>query len=252
MGSEQAFFEQLASPLVVAGLLDAVPDIVFFIKDCDGRYVSVNQTLVFRCGFTNKADVLGRTAADIFPRPFGERYLEQDLYVVRTGDGISDRLELHLYPDRTEGWCLTNKIPVRNRAGAVCGMAGISRDLRVPTERGKHYEKLAKAIDHIHACYGETLRLSELARLASLSVYQFEQRIKKIFGLTAGQLIGKTRIKEASRLLRTTAMPIVEIALTCGYCDQSAFARQFKAITALTPTEYRLTMVRESEGREPV
>ncbi len=243
VGSEQAFFEQLGSRLVAADLLDAVPDIVFFIKDRDGRYMSVNQTLAARCGFANKAEILGRTAADVFPPPLGDRYIEQDLHVVRTGEAIADRLELHLYPDRTAGWCLTNKIPVRSHDGGICGMAGISRDLHVSTERGKHYEELAAAIDHIHAHYGEPLRLPELAGLASLSVYQFEQRIKKIFGLTVGQLIGKTRIKEGSRLLRSTRLSIAEIALACGYCDQSAFARQFKAMTALTPTEYRQTMV---------
>lgn len=234
---------------MVVDLLDAVPDMVFFVKDSVGHYVYVNQTLVVRCGFANKADVLGRTAADIFPRPLGERYLEQDLYVVRTGDSIRDRLELHLYLDRKEGWCLTNKISVRDRDDRVCGMAGISRDLRVSTERGKHYGELAAAIDHIHSHFGEPLRLPDLARMASLSVYQFEQRIKRIFGLTAGQLIGKTRIKEASRLLRSSPTSIAEIALTCGYCDQSAFARQFKAMTALTPTEYRHAMSQELGAR---
>jgi AraC-like DNA-binding protein len=242
VGLEQDFFDQLGPGLVAADLLDAVPDVVFFVKDRDGRYMSVSQTLAARCGFANKADILGRTAADLFPRPLGQRYLEQDLYVARTGTAISDRLELHLYPDRKEGWCLTNKIPVRDRGGSICGMAGISRDLHVSTERGKHYEELAAAIDHIHAHYGDPLRLPELAQLASLSVYQFEQRIKKIFGLTVGQFISKTRIKEASRLLRDTTLSIAGIALECGYCDQSAFARQFKTMTALTPTEYRQTI----------
>ena len=36
--------------------------------------------------------------------------------------------------------------------------------------------------------------------------------------------------------------PIADIALSCGFCDQSALSRQFKQLTGLTPREYRLMM----------
>ena len=43
----------------------------------------------------------------------------------------------------------------------------------------------------------------------------------------------------ALRRLRETADPIAMIALDCGYSDQSAFTRQFKAAVGLTPQQYR-------------
>ena len=43
-------------------VFDAMPDVVFFAKDRDGRYVRANDTLVMRCGKRHKRDVLGRTA----------------------------------------------------------------------------------------------------------------------------------------------------------------------------------------------
>ena len=75
--------------------------------------------------------------------------------------------------------------------------------------------------------------------MSSLSVYQFEKRMKRIFQLTAGQFIAKTRIEAACDLLKHTAKSIGDVAAACGFFDQSAFARQFKATTGLTPSQFR-------------
>jgi AraC-like DNA-binding protein len=60
-----------------------------------------------------------------------------------------------------------------------------------------------------------------------------------LFGLTPAQLIIKTRVDAARRMLRESDAPISRIAGSCGYCDQSALTRQFKAAVGLTPAQYR-------------
>ena len=94
-------------------------------------------------------------------------------------------------------------------------------------------------MQRIHSSYGEPLKVEELAVLARLSEYQFARRIKALFGITPAQLIIKTRLDAARRLLSEGDEPVAAIALACGYCDQSAFTRQFKAAVGLTPLEYR-------------
>ena len=101
------------------------------------------------------------------------------------------------------------------------------------------YQELADSVRFIQAHYGEPLRVEELARMSSLSVYQYEQRMKKVFQVTAGQFIAKTRIEAACELLRATDRAISDIAAGCGFYDQSAFTRQFKSTTGLTPGKYR-------------
>ena len=44
----------LGRPFPGIELFDRVADTVFFIKDQEGRYVAVNETLVHRCGFMDK------------------------------------------------------------------------------------------------------------------------------------------------------------------------------------------------------
>mgnify|MGYP001117186623 CR=1 FL=1 len=68
---------------------------------------------------------------------------------------------------------------------------------------------------------------------------QLERHCKRVFQLTPRQMIHKSRLEEGSRLLRDTDLPITEIALRCGYTDHSAFSRQFRALTSLSPSQYR-------------
>ncbi|HEV3104952.1 MAG TPA: PAS domain-containing protein, partial [Trinickia sp.] len=110
-------------------ILDALPDVVFFVKDYETRYVLVNRTLAMRCGCKEKRALLGKTAGEVFPSRFGGVYMAQDKMVLAEGGPMIDQLELHLYPGRQPGWCLSSKVPLRNKAGEVVGLAGISRDL---------------------------------------------------------------------------------------------------------------------------
>jgi AraC-like DNA-binding protein len=220
-------------------LFDLISDIVFFIKDTEGRYMVVNNTLVERCGLTDKQQALGRTTADLFPTPLGDRYLEQDRQVCTSGVAMTNCLELHLFLNQSEGWCLTDKLPLHGAEDRIIGLVGLSRDVQLPGESDPRLKGVAAAVTHIQQRFSDELRLEMLAEMAGMSAYQFNRRIRTIFGLTACQLVTKTRIDAASNLLRTTHEPVAAIAIACGYCDQSAFTRQFKATVGITPRQYR-------------
>ena len=238
------FFTQLAEPFTGEALFDCLADVVFFIKNHRGEYVVVNQTLVARCGCRSKSELLGQPADKLFPPPLGPIYRTQDERVLRGGGAIRNQLELHFYATGGRGWCLTNKLPLYNRAGNVAGLVGISRDLQTANERSEDYSRIARTIQHLQTHFDETLRVRALAAQAGLSPYQFEERIRKIFQLTAGQLIQKVRMDHAVQRLRETEETIAEIALRCGYTDQSAFTRQFRRASGLSPLEYRRTRER--------
>jgi hypothetical protein len=48
-------------------LFDALPDVVFFIKDRMGRHARVNQTLADRCAGGEKSRLIGRRPGEVFP-----------------------------------------------------------------------------------------------------------------------------------------------------------------------------------------
>jgi len=240
MTSEQkAFFAQLAEPFSGEELFDSLTDLVYFLKNHRGQYMVVNQALVERCGLRHKHELIGKTADQVYPAPLGASYRAQDEAVIRTREPILNHLELQIYPGGNTGWCVTSKVPLRGKRGDVAGLVGISKDLRATSDAGEDYAPLAAVIEHIHAHYDQPLKLHDLAAMAGLSTYQFEQRIRKIFAITAGQFIQKVRMDAAVRRLRETNDSIAKIALDCGYAEQSSFTRQFKLTVGLSPARYR-------------
>jgi AraC-like DNA-binding protein len=235
-------FSQLAEPLIGEALFDCLTDLVFFVKNARYEYVVVNQTLVERCGRREKHELLGRRADEVFPSALGQTYRAQDERVLHSGDAVLNQLELHFYHSGGRGWCLTNKLPLKDRKGRVIGLVGISKDLQAGNEKSEDYSQVAKAVQFIQTHCHEPMRVKDLAARAGLSEYQFEQRVRKIFQLTVGQLIQKTRMEIAVRLLRKTGNPIAAVAQDCGYSDQSAFTRQFRQTVGLSPSEYRRTL----------
>ena len=223
-------------------LFDAVPDIVYFVKDAAGRYVAVNDTLVARLGKASKADVMGRGAAQLFPETLARRIVTQDEAVIKRGQIISGELELHIYPDGRQGWCLTWKEPWRDGRGRITGLTGISRDVQPLHYPHIELGAVATAVDYVRANLDQPLKLADVAAKAGLSVWQFDQRIRALFGVSAGQFITRNRVERACAFLRSGDEAIAQVAQACGYGDQAAFTRQFRQSVGLTPRAYRQTM----------
>lgn len=230
--------QRLDRPLLTERLFDNVQDTTFFVKDHLGRYVCANQALVDRCGIGSKEEIIGKTVKDIYSDLLASNYAEQDSQVLKTAKSITGELELTLYADGKEGWCLTYKEPVLDRNGNIIGIVGISRDLNSPTQN-ECMASIAKVMEHVRSHISEPIRLTELAKIAGLSVYQLDQRIRALYQMSAGQCITRARIDTACHLLFTTRKAIAAIAQDCGYSDQSAFTRQFKQTTGITPKAYR-------------
>ena len=230
-------------------LFDTLPDVVFFAKDPDGRYTHANQTLLDRLRLTKRAQLVGRRTDELFPGGLGDRYRQQDEAVLRGGPEIVGQLELHLYPNRAPGWCLTHKLAWRepSRAGgrrcdAIVGLVGLSRDLATPglshATPPATYARVARVVERLQHDYAEPLQIGALARAAGLSIAQLERHVTQLYRVTPRQLLARIRLDAALSLLAGDTS-IAAIAHACGYADHSAFARQFRRSTGVSPSAYR-------------
>jgi len=224
-------------------LFDEINDTVYFIKDTSGRYLSINSTLVERCGLNSKDDIIGNKVTAIMPLAIGQQFFEQDETVLATKQPIKSKLELHLYADGRQDWCLTWKNPLFDAKGKIAGLCGISRDLRPNSSLGCEYSNISTLLDHIQNNLANNLRHSELTQFSGFSEYQLDKRIKALFGLSLSQYITRERIGLACHKLSHSQTPIIQVALSCGYSDQAAFSRQFKQSVGITPIEYRKTFI---------
>ncbi|MGA0846765.1 MAG: helix-turn-helix domain-containing protein [Luteolibacter sp.] len=239
MSHDATFLDQVASPRFCERLFAHLPDVVFCLKDADRRYQAANMAFAARLGLRDPRQLLGMRAEDFFPSDLADVYREQDLDVLANGREISDQLELVSNSDGSLGWYLATKVPLRDAAGRVIGLASISRDLRTPRSEDLEFEGLQMVVARIRNSLDEDLRPAVLAKGAGMSLSQLERRMRKVFQLTTSQFIRQSRINHALHLLRSTALPLAEVALECGYGDQTAFTRQFRQTVGMPPGNYR-------------
>ncbi|MES2657362.1 MAG: AraC family transcriptional regulator [Verrucomicrobiota bacterium] len=238
MAIDTEFIARIDSPRFCERLFAVLPDVVFCLKDTDFRYRAANHAFAERIGLKDARRLIGKTAEDFFVPAFSETYREQDLHVLAGGE-VTDELELMTNRDGSAGWYLATKIPLHDSTGTVIGLASVSRDLREPREGDAELAGIAKVADHIREHLDESLRGAELAKLAELTPTQLDRRMRRVFHLSTAQFVRKARIEHAAHLLGTTSVPIAELSLECGYGDQTALTRQFRATVGMPPAAYR-------------
>lgn len=223
---------------LLENIFDRLPDVLFYVKDRQARYIFVNQAVVEQSGARNKQQVYQRTADELFPVS-GYSTLAQDMEVINSGKCIEDLLRLYFSADGGKQWCLSSKYPIRDENGEIQGLIGISRGLPKPNEKHHNYKRLDAFLKILNENHGEKILISEAAEKVNLSADVLEKISKEIFQLTPKQLLLQIRINRACNLLESTELSITEIAAECGYSDHSAFSRQFKAATHFSPRDFR-------------
>ena len=98
---------------------------------------------------------------------------------------------------------------------------------------------LRKVVDYIQGHLQEELGLRQLAELADLSSYHFAHVFKQSTGLSPHRYVLTQRIALAKMLLRSTRLPLVEIAFTAGFPSQSHLTVMFRKFVGCTPSAYR-------------
>jgi AraC-like DNA-binding protein len=86
------------------------------------------------------------------------------------------------------------------------------------------------------------LTLASLAHMLQTNPYTLLRQFKNETGITPHAYRMNCRIEQAKHHLRQ-GMDITETALECGFFDQSHLHRNFKAMTTVTPQEYRVNFV---------
>lgn len=103
----------------------------------------------------------------------------------------------------------------------------------------RDHSTLARVIEHLEANPDKSHPIDDLARMAGLAPNHFITSFRQLTGLPPRQYLITHRIKEASRLLRTTQLSVTEISHSLGFCTSQHFATLFKRHIGTTPIAYR-------------
>lgn len=93
--------------------------------------------------------------------------------------------------------------------------------------------------EFIAAHVAQNISLTELADLAGLSRSQFGRAFKTSTGMSPHRWHLEQRLELAKELLTDSRQPLVDVALTAGFSEQSHFNRVFRSLTGVTPSAWR-------------
>lgn len=111
---------------------------------------------------------------------------------------------------------------------------------------GWQIKRLDSLIDlHIDS----TIRTTQLAAALNLSVSYFSHAFKQTMGVAPQVYVAHRRIELARQAMLKSRMPLAEIALNHGFCDQSHFTRTFRRETGLTPQMWRQMFGQPARGQ---
>jgi len=220
-------------------LFDHLAGTLFFAKDREKRLMAGNPAFLKHCGFKSEEEMIGVMDDAIFPPRLAEKYRRDDDQVFSTGQPLLGIIEL--FPDSggRAQWFITDKLPLFDSSGQLCGLCGTVRSYEAQHAAMQPYLELATVADHLKIHFREKLDVGQLAKMACMSVRQFERKFRTTFQMTPQEYMIRMRVMEACALLSRTNDPVTTVALEAGFYDHSDFARQFRRHMGQTASQYR-------------
>lgn len=99
--------------------------------------------------------------------------------------------------------------------------------------------RLQRCLDYICDNLSEDVGLGELAAAAGLSPLYFAKAFKRGTGIAPHQYLVRQRVERAKDLLVSTDLSVADVAVACGFYDQSHLASWFRRLVGTTPTVFR-------------
>lgn len=125
--------------------------------------------------------------------------------------------------------------------------AGRGKSRATVTPRSPFGKALKLIDDHCT----EPLSIPEVARVADLSVRQFEVLFREMLGCSPREYVAERRLDLAERLISETSLSMAAISEQCGFAEQGSLTRSLKRRRGLTPMALRKLARTEDKRLRP-
>lgn len=109
-------------------LMEATSDSVY-VKDRDCRLQRVSRSMAINLGFSDPADLIGKTDADLFGPDFAQRTFMEDRRIMEANEPTGGLIESRQLANGGVNWTLTSKQPLHDDRGRIVGLMGITREI---------------------------------------------------------------------------------------------------------------------------
>ena len=105
-----------------------------------------------------------------------------------------------------------------------------------PDRLGQAAEKIRR---YIRKNYMKDISMQDAARMMNYSDAYFCKLFKQCFDQNFTSYLTGFRVNEAKKLLRDRRISVKDVSMQVGYYDSNYFAKVFKRMTGMIPSEYR-------------
>jgi len=193
--------------------------------------------------FDNVNLFLPTTAFDEFAAEQGSVFKELNYQVE---DGVHDEVMLHLMqailpalakPHEANTLFLDHMyLAIRDHIAHTYGV--FSKGL-LKQAHGLNVQQKRRALEYLEAHFATDISMADIARATNMSVSTFGPAFKQSLGRAPHQWLMHRRVEQAKQLLRKGNQRASDIALACGFADQSHLTRVFARYVGLTPLTWR-------------
>ena len=203
-------------------LIDMAPDNLW-VKDAESRFVIANLATAQRLGRARPQELIGKSDLELCPWETAQKYLADERQILRTGRPMIDSEEYVLSPDGGKLWIATTKTPLRDEAGEIIGLVGVSRDVSA-----------RRKADALRDGQAEIL---EMIAVGAPTEYVLEQLVHLIESQSSGIFGSVLLLSDDGLTLRYSAAPSLppdyvratdglRVGPDVGCCGRAAYRRE--------------------------
>lgn len=108
-----------------------------------------------------------------------------------------------------------------------------------PCEGGLSDRQMIQIAEYVNEHLAGEIKISQLAELTRMSHFHFSRLFKQAIGISPHQYVMEQRIEKTKQLLKQSQLPIMEIAMRCGFSSHSHLGKCFRQSTGMSPKQYR-------------
>jgi AraC family transcriptional regulator len=114
----------------------------------------------------------------------------------------------------------------------------VSLTRQTSMRKGGEPQWLGRVREYLHSRFTQAIGLSDVAAIAGVHPSHLAKAFRRACGVTIGAYIRQLRVEHAATLLKQRQLSLLEIALVCGFHDQSHFTRVFASVFGVSPGRY--------------
>ena len=236
---DSGFLNENPSSESILDLFNYLPDVVFFAKDKDSRFIAANEAMLQTKKLQDPRRLLGRTDYDFFPPALAAVHVEEDKQVMQNGQALTNKVWFKMDRTGRACWYCSSKTPFKNETGQIIGVFGVRHAIDNEEARHRYFGRINPAIRHLEMEYRNRPDEHHLAQMCGLSVEEFNREVNRVVGSSLNEFLELFQIEKARQLLACTAASYGEIAMQTGYRDEQDFSRHFEQFNGLNPHAYR-------------